>query len=159
MRTVFRKIIFVLILTFFYIFGNCQSKMEIQNFIVTDLKESSGTWKSKPESLIYQCEKNYSFSFSNCDLIITSEYSSDGITWNKMKVIIPTTDINNVRIVKDNFYTDRLIIETSSNSISNYCDGKLIDFKDSEIIGLGTYDIEIDSKYLDLFIRLSKYCN
>ncbi len=136
-----------------------QSKMELQSFIVSNLKSSSGTWKSKPNSVILQIEKNYIFSFNNCDLIITSEYSSDGVKWNKMKYIIPITDINIVRVVKDNFYSDRLMIETSSHSISRYCDGKLLDFDDSLIIGLGTYSIDIDSKYKSLFQRLSKFCN
>ena len=141
----------------FEIYG--QSKMELQNFIVSDLKSSSGTWKSKPNNIIFQIEKNHTFSFSNCDLIITSEYSSDGVKLNKMKYVIPITDINIVRVVKDNFYSDRLMIETSSHSISRYCDGKLLDFDDSLIIGLGTYSIDIGSKYTSIFQRLSKFCN
>ena len=149
----------LILFAFFCIATYGQSKMELQNFIVSDLKSSSGTWKSKPNSVIFQIEKNYTFTFNNCDLIITSEYSSDGVKWNKMKYIIPITDINIVRVVKDNFYSDRLMIETSSHSISRYCDGKLLDFDDSLVIGLGTYAIDIGSKYKSIFTRLSKYCN
>lgn len=149
----------IAICTFFCFVTYGQSKMELQNFIVRNLKSSSGTWKSKPNSLIFQIEKNYSFAFNNCDLIITSEYSGDGIKWNKMKIIIPITDINIVRIVSDNSASDRLLIETSSHSIRRYCDGKLLDFDDSTLFGLGEYSIDIDSKYLSLFQKLSKYCN
>ncbi len=136
-----------------------QSKMELQNFIVTNFKNSSGTWKSKPNAVIFQTARNYNFTFNNCDLIVTSEYSGDGIKWNVIKYVIPVTDISSVRVVKDNFYSDRLLIETSSHSISRYVDGKLKDFDNSIIVGLGTYSLDIDSKYLSLFQRLSKFCN
>lgn len=149
----------IAICTFFCFVTYGQSKMELQNFILRNLKSSSGTWKSKPSSLIFQIGKNYSFAFNNCDLIMTYEYSGDGIKWNKMKIIIPITDINIVRIVRDNSASDRLLIETSSHSIRRYCDGKLLDFDDSTVFGLGEYSIDIDSKYLSLFQNLSKYCN
>lgn len=136
-----------------------QSKMELQNFIITDLKSSSWTWKSKPNAVIFQIEKNYPFAFNNCDLIVTSLWSGDGVKWNKIKYIIPITDINSVRIVRSVDYTDRLMIETSSNSISRYSDGKLIDFDKALIIGLGTYSLDTDSKYQSIFQRLAKYCN
>ena len=153
------KYIFLVTYIIFSIVSYGQSKMELQNFIVSDLKKSSGTWKSKPNSVIFQIKKNYNFSIKNCDLTITCDYSSDDIKWNKMRYVIPVTDINKVRIVRDNFYTDRLMIETSSHSISRYCDGKLLDFDNSLIIGLGTYAIDIDSKYLSLFNMLSKFCD
>lgn len=149
--------IFLLICFDFESFG--QSKMELQNFIVTNLKNSSGTWKSKPNAVVYQTARNYTFTFNNCDLVVTSEYSGDGIKWSNMKYIIPVTDIYKVRVINDNFYSDRLLIETSSHSISRYVDGKLLDFDNSMIIGLGTYSLDIDSKYLSLFQRLSKFCN
>lgn len=153
------KRIILVTLMFSCMVSYSQSKKELQDFIVSDLHNSSGTWKSKPNSVIFQIEKNYTFNINNCDLIITSEYSSDGDKWNKMKYIIPITDINNVRIVKDNFYSDRLMLETSSHSISRYCDGKLLDFDDSLIIGLGSYALDIDEKYSSLFKRFAKFCN
>lgn len=153
------KIYFLVPFTLFCIETFGQSKMELQNFIVTDLKNSSGTWKSKPNSVIFQIKKNYTFTFNNCDLSVTCEYSNNGVKWNKMKYIIPITDINKVSLIKDDFYSDRLLIETSSHSISRYCDGKLLDFDNSLIIGLGTYSIDIDSKYTSIFQRMSKYCN
>lgn len=148
-----------LMFALFYFESFGQSKMELQNFIVTNLKNSSGTWKSKPNAVIFQTARNYNFTFNNCDLVVTSEYSGDGIKWSKMKYVIPVTYIYRVRVVNDNFYTDRLLIETSSHSISRYVDGKLLDFDNSMIIGLGTYSLDIDSKYLSLFQRLSKFCN
>ena len=151
-----------LLLIFLMVISNesfSQSKIELQNYIVSDLKKSSGTWKSKSGSPVYQIEKNYTFSISNCDLTITSDYTSNGSKWNKMKMVIKISDINNVRIVNTPLMTTGLMIETMGHSISRYCDGKLLDFDNSTVMGLGTYDIEIDSKYLSLFRRLSKYCN
>lgn len=147
----------VFVLFYFESYG--QSKMELQNFIVTNLKNSSSTWKTKPNAVVFQTARNYTFTFNNCDLVVTSEYSGDGIKWSNMKYVIPVTDIYRVRVINDNFYSDRLLIETSSHSISRYVDGKLLDFDNSMIIGLGNYSLDIDSKYLSIFQRLSKFCN
>lgn len=145
-----------------------QSKLELQNFIVKDLKKISGTFLQTYNDKIEQKEYDYQFEIKNCDLIVTSKYTSNGIKIQAAKFIIPINDINEVSLSSkvnyeaggEKFYTSgRLVIHTSGHTIRKYFDSELTDYDDTYVIGLGTYPLDVATKFKSLFTQYSKYCD
>ena len=140
-----------------------QSKMEMQTFITEDLKKISETFLTTHNGEIWQRESNYGFTIQNCNLIITSKYSSDGKTGDA-KVIIPITDISEVNLIRyerrgEFTSSSRLQIKTSSHTMKRFWNGKMINMDDSTIIGINNYSLDIGQKYRSIFREFSKYCD
>ena len=144
-----------------------QSKMEMQKFISQDLKNYSGTWLHTHNGNIVGKSNEYNFTVQNCDLIITSKHTSDGLSWGDSKTIIPIADISEVNLIPSetrgvtgNIWTasTRLQIKTSGYSVKRYWNGNFIDFDNSVILGLGSYTSDLAQKYKSVFREFSKYC-
>lgn len=151
-----------LITAFTICFG--QSKTEMQEFIIQDLNKYAGTYLSLWEGKISQKETDYKFSMQNCDLIITSKFSTDGITWGNAKIVIPVADINNVILIPKEIMgtqeiSTRLQIKTSGHTMKRYWNGKMLDMDNSEIIGLDSWTSDLADKYKSVFKEFAKFCN
>jgi|SRR5581483_6113872 len=141
-----------------------QSKTEMQEFIIQDLKKYAGTYLSTWDGKIEQKETNYVFSIQNCDLIITAKFSTDGITWGNAKIVIPIADINDVILIPKETrgtmtMSTRLQIKTSGHTMKRFWNGKMLDMDNSEIIGLDSWTDDLGDKYKSVFKEFSKFCN
>jgi hypothetical protein len=141
-----------------------QSKTELQEFIINDLKKYAGTYLNTWDGKIEQKQTNYIFSIQNCDLIITSKFSDDGNNWGDSKIVIPIADINDVILIPKEVrgtiaMSTRLQIKTSGHTMKRYWNGKLIDMDNSQIIGLDSWTSDLGDKYKSVFKEFSKFCN